>query len=92
MNSRILKLIVGGALLGAAIFFIPFFLLKVAAVILIFGLFRWMFKGRGRSGRWAGFADRIRSMSDEEYANFKAGGHGPCGRSRNKLATESVQS
>ncbi len=92
MNHRILILIVGGALLGAAIFFIPFFLLKVGVILLMFGLFRWMFKGTGRSGRWAGFADRIRSMSDEEYANFKAGGHGPCGGSRNKLATESVQS
>lgn len=92
MNTRFLKLIVGGALLGAAIFFVPFFLLKIAVVFLLFGLFKWIFKGKGRSNRWAGFADRIRSMSDEEYADFKSGaGHGHCGGRRNKLATVKVQ-
>ena len=92
MNTRFLKLIVGGILLGAAIFFVPFFLLKVAGIFLIFGLVIWIFKGRRHSRHhWGGFADKIRSMSDEEYATFKARNH-RCNGWKSDLATEKAQS
>ena len=93
MDSRFLKLVVGGILLGTAIFFVPFFLLKIAGMFLIFGLVMWIFKGRRRSHHWGGYADRIRSMSEEEYADFKSkASHGHCGGWRNKMETEKAQS
>ena len=92
MNTRFLKLIVGGILLGAAVFFVPFFLLKLASIFLIFGIVMWIFKGRRHSHRgWGGFADKIRSMSDEEFAAFKTHDH-RCGGWRSDLKTEKVQS
>lgn len=82
---KILKPILFGAILGAALFYIPFFILRVAIVFLIVGgLFR-IFRGRGRwrggphgygpgsfrSGHRLAFADKVRAMSDEEYTQFK---------------------
>ena len=77
MNRNIVKPIVAGVLLGAALFFIPFFALRVAAFILIAGLIFRLFTGRRRFSRNFGdqrfaFADRIRNMSEEEYQHFKA--------------------
>jgi hypothetical protein len=77
MNNQVLKTIIFGALLGAAIFAAPFFVLKVLAFFLIVGLFFRIFRGRrgrkgwGRAWGWA-YADKIRSMNDQEYQDFKA--------------------
>ncbi|WP_461043226.1 hypothetical protein [Spirosoma harenae] len=81
MNNNLLRSILAGALLGAALFIMPFFLLRVLVFFLIIGaLFRLFGRrryGRGgwRPGRGYGympaFADRIRQMSDEEYSQFK---------------------
>lgn len=73
MNRTNVKLIVGGILLGVAVYFVPFFVMKIFVFFLIFGMFGWFFRGRRRHYRnyqW-GMADRIRSMSDEEFAEFK---------------------
>ena len=77
MNRNIVKPVVAGILIGAALFFIPFFVLRVAAFILIAGLIFRLFTGRRRfSGNFGNqrfaFADRIRNMSEEEYQSFKA--------------------
>ena len=69
---QILKTAIAGALIGAALFWMPFFVLKVAVFVLIIGAFIGFF----RSHRWRGskgwaFADRIRGMSDEDYSQFK---------------------
>ncbi len=76
MTRSILKPILAGILIGAALFFMPFFLLRVLIVFLIIGgLFR-LFGGRGFRGRYGrgfhpAFADKIRNMSDEEYNEYK---------------------
>lgn len=90
MNT-ILKSILAGLLLGAALFILPFFLLRMFLFfLLIGGLFR-LIRGRRRGywgyggpGRWGhghrfAFTDRIRQMSDEEYAAFKQRKQGPWG-------------
>ncbi len=81
MNLQILKPILIGAALGAALFLVPFFVLKVIVFFLLIGLI-FRFFGRGRYYRgyrgpayrgpagWA-YADKIRGMSDEDYENFK---------------------
>ncbi len=91
MTRSILKPILAGILIGAALFFLPFFLLRVLIVFLIIGgLFR-LFGGRGFRGRYGrgfhpAFADRIRSMSDEEYNQYKQR-IGSCGSNNNSKQT-----
>jgi hypothetical protein len=79
MNAQIMKPIIGGLLIGAALFFFPFFLVKVLVFFLIVGLlfrlFGWK-RYRGPGG-WA-YADKIRNMSDEDYHQFKANWSGRC--------------
>jgi hypothetical protein len=77
MNTQVLKTIVFGALIGAALFAAPFFVAKVLLFFLVIGLFFRIFRVRRhyRHG-WRGpygwaYADKIRGMSDEEFANFK---------------------
>jgi len=73
MNRTFSKLIVGGILFGAFLFFLPFLLFKVFFFFLILGTISWFFRGRRKNYaqyRWA-MADRIRSMSDEEYQQFR---------------------
>lgn len=84
MNLRIVKPIAAGVLLGAAVFFIPFFVLRVAAFLLILGMVLRLFAGRRRFGsrfadRRIAFADHIRNMNEEEYDRFKAGFASGCG-------------
>ncbi len=91
MKRSIFKPIVAGILIGAALFFIPFFLLRVLIVFLIIGgLFR-LFGGRGFRGRYnrgfhPAFADKIRNMSDEEYNQYKQN-MGSCGSNNNSKQT-----
>ena len=78
MNNQVLKTILFGALLGAAIFAAPYFALKVLLFFLIVGFFFRIFRGRrhyhgrGWKGPWGwSYADKIRTMSDEDYQAFK---------------------
>ncbi|MBD2702152.1 hypothetical protein IC229_15985 [Spirosoma sp. BT702] len=89
MNNTLLKSILAGLLIGAALFIMPFFLLRFFIFIFIIGLlFRLFGRGRHRRGWGRGwgygpgpmpaFADRIRQMSDEEYNTFKQRFSGNC--------------
>ncbi|MCH5715127.1 hypothetical protein [Niabella hibiscisoli] len=97
MNRSIVKPIIGGVLIGAALFFIPFFVLRVAVLVLIVGLLFRLF-GRGSWGpgsrrheRFTRFADKVRNMTDEEYAQFKERFQYGCGgRDRKAAATQSI--
>jgi hypothetical protein len=74
MKSSIFKPIVFGVLFGAAAFFVPFFLIKVifffALMSFIFRMFWWSKRGHHLQYRLA-YADKLRNMTDEEYAVFK---------------------
>ncbi len=92
MKRSIFKPILAGILIGAALFFIPFFLLRVLIVFLIIGgLFR-LFGGRGFRGRYnrgfhPAFADKIRNMSDDEEYNQYKQNMGSCGSNNNSKQT-----
>ena len=79
MNSQIIKTIIVGALLGAAIFAAPYFVLKAFVFLLVIGLLIRLFRGRRyyRRGPWGfhggmAFAEKVRSMSDDEFEEFKS--------------------
>ncbi len=72
MTKSILKLVVIGMLIGITVFFMPMFIL---GIFIFFVLIRFFI---GNSIRRNGFrkyrlafADKIRSMNDEEYVIFK---------------------
>lgn len=95
MNKSILKTIIAGALAGVALFFMPFFLLRVFGFFLIAGTFFRFFIGHGlRRGFGPGmrpaFADKIRSMSDEEYNQFKQNAQQHCGKNTYAQETTST--
>jgi len=74
---KLIKPVLAGILLGAALFFIPFFVLRVTVFLLIIGIVFSFFAGRRRFGRRfterrMAFVDHIRNMSEEEYNRFKA--------------------
>lgn len=81
MNNTLVKSILAGLLIGAALFIMPFFLLRFVVFFLIIGaLFRLFGGGRFRRRGWGrgwgygrdyAFTDRIRQMSDDEYGQFK---------------------
>ncbi|MEI7502393.1 MAG: hypothetical protein WCJ61_03835 [Paludibacter sp.] len=92
MTKSILRTIVIGILIGATAYFMPHLLL---GMFLFFALLRaFMCCGRGhcgshrRGGRFQ-MMDKIRSMSDEEYVEFK-NNHGlGCCHSKQKCETDS---
>jgi hypothetical protein len=91
MTGSILKPILAGMLIGAALFFMPFFLLRVLVVFLIIGALFRLFGGRGFRGRYGrgfhpAFADRIRNMSDDEYNQYKQN-IASCGTNNNSTQT-----
>ena len=81
MNNTLLRSILAGLLVGAALFIMPFFLIRMVVFLLIISaLFRLFGGGRFRRGGWRrgwgyghtpAFTDRIRQMSNEEYNQFK---------------------
>jgi len=83
MNKSILKTVVGGILLGTVVFFTGPLLLIILVLKFIFtpfgirrrmtfeGFRPWGFGGPGMGGSGFAFADKIRSISDEDYASFK---------------------
>ena len=86
MNKSILKTIVAGILFGAAAFYMPFFLIRGLLFILIIGALLRFFvrphfgKRFGVRGFHVAFADKIRTMSDEEYAGYKQKSESHCGK------------
>lgn len=75
---KIFRAVIAGILAGAALFFLPFFILRGFLFILFIGfIIRLFVVGRFRRGGFGGqsfhprFADKIRSMSDDEYNKFK---------------------
>jgi len=78
MTKQLVKPILVGILVGAALFVLPFFVLRVLVFfLLIGGLFRLL---AGRWSRWGRYgygrfhpamADAIRSMSEEDYQAFR---------------------
>jgi len=75
MTTRILRPIFAGIVLGAAVFFFPFFLLRVLLIVLVIGalftLFRRRGYGRHYRGYYLSFADKVRNMTEDEYRAFK---------------------
>lgn len=76
------RLALGGVLAGAALYFFPFLLPMVGAILLLGLLFRLVFGFRRGFGPWRrpAFAARWHAMSDEERARFRAGHAWRCGR------------
>ena len=85
---KILKLIITGLIAGAALFFMPFFILRIAIAVFLIAsllkLFGWRRFGSNKFGN-AGFAyaDKIRNMSEEEFNSFKQNNRNNCGRTKN---------
>ena|SRR6478735_1905610 len=82
MNRSILKPILFGVLFGAAAFFVPFLIVKMIVffmiISLIFRVFWWGGRGHHMKYHFA-YADKLRKMSEEEYAAFKNNaGRGNC--------------
>lgn len=83
MNGQMLRTILAGALIGAVIFAVPWFALKVVLFLLIIGIFFRVFRGRGHRGRYGWtYPDKIRSMNDQEYEEFKNKWGSRCGYGR----------
>ena len=80
MKKSIFKAILGGALLGAVIFFtgpLIFIVLLLKFIFTPFGMGRMMFTNRGMGfGRMGmpplAFAEKVRNMSEEDYNSFTA--------------------
>ncbi len=77
MNREIVKPILIGILLGAALFIMPFFLIRALVFFLIIGALFRLFRGGRRFRRWhhrelhPAFTDTIRDMSEEEYKVYR---------------------
>ncbi|MDH4473876.1 MAG: hypothetical protein QE487_14820 [Fluviicola sp.] len=73
MATTLLKSILIGTLMGAMIFFAPGFIIGLFITFLIFRL---MIGRKMRGGKYGeyrlAFADKVRSMNDEEYEQFKS--------------------
>ena len=76
MTISILKAVVIGAFLGTALFFMPGLILVFLLLLMATRLFGYR---RGMQHRLA-FAEKIRTMSDEDYEQFKQQPYGHCRR------------
>lgn len=77
MKRKILKLAIGSVALGTALFFAPFLVLKIVALIFFIGaIMRMIFWRRiflhAKPMMQLAYTDRIRNMSEEEYTSFKS--------------------
>ena len=94
MNKSIFKAVLGGIIVGVAAFFVPKF---VVGFLLFMGIIRLIgcckphgCCGGHRQGHKVHFADKIRSMSEAEYAEFKSKMDGGCCKG-NKCETEKCE-
>lgn len=91
MARQIFKSILLGILIGALFFLMPFFILKFLLIFLLIGAICRLWWGGGRRRGWRyynyhAYTDKIRNMSEEEYAAYKqkwqgynCGGDNTCG-------------
>jgi hypothetical protein len=82
MTKHILKTILAGVLAGAALFIMPFFLIRILVFFLIIGaVIRLLGGGRHRCGgrRRYAFAEKFSNMTEEERAAFKQKMQDRCG-------------
>ena len=83
---NIVRPIIAGILIGAVLFFMPFFFVRILLFFLIIGAIFRFFIGRRswgyRRGFDSSFTDNIRNMSDEEYNRFKQTVNQGCGYNR----------
>jgi hypothetical protein len=82
------KSILAGVLFGTAMFLMPFFLIQLFIVMLLFGLAFRLFAGRRIHSRRMMYAQYVRNMSDEEFAQFKNGQYHSCRRPQTTEFTE----
>ena len=80
---KILKSIVIGALFGTAAYFMPKLIIGMFLFFAITRLFMSKRCGKGKFGTHRlAFMDKVRSMTEEEYTNFKNSmSNGCCGHS-----------
>jgi hypothetical protein len=80
---NIIRPIIAGILIGTALFFMPFFFVRILLFFLIIAAIFRFFIGRRfrgyRRGFDSSFTDNIRNMSDEEYNRFKQNISQGCG-------------
>lgn len=73
MKNSILKTVVMGAIFGALLFFMPFFLLGLFICFSIFGMMmRRRMHHMGYGFHQFAYADKIRNMNEDEYQHFKS--------------------
>lgn len=89
MKNSIFKTVVMGALFGALLFFMPFFII---GMFVCFGIFGFMMRRRMKHMGYGYYqfvmADKIRNMNEEEYQNFKHNmQHHRCGQYHNQNNT-----
>jgi hypothetical protein len=85
MKTQMIKLILGGALLGAGLFFVPFLILKVFLFFAIAGLLFRLFGGRRHHGHYWSRLEYVRSLSNEDFEKYKNAHHmHGCGRGYNQ--------
>jgi hypothetical protein len=84
MTKSLITTIAKGMLIGTALFFLPPFLLLLFIPLMLFHIFMFRkMKGGNYHNYKLAFADKVRSMSDEDYEQFKS--QGPehcCGKNR----------
>jgi hypothetical protein len=72
MKHSILKTILFGAVVGATLFFMPFFLMGLFITFSLFAFFMRRRMGHMHYGRHQfAFADKIRNMNEAEYQAMK---------------------
>lgn len=72
MTKQILKTILAGILAGAALFVMPFFLIRVFVFIMIMAaIIKLLAGGRYRYGRHYAFAEKFANSTEEERAAFR---------------------
>ncbi len=92
MTKQIIKTVLAGILAGAALFLVPFILIRVLLFVLLIGAVarllgrRYHYRGRMHPA----FAEQIRNMSEEEWAQYRQNYNGHCGRRRHP-ASETKQ-
>jgi len=89
MKTQMIKLILGGALFGAGLFFLPFLMLKVFLFFMILGFFFKLFGGRHRYAKHWSKLEFVRSLSNEDFEKYKnSHGHYNCGHHHNHNSSQ----
>lgn len=72
MTKSILKTVVFGSLVGAALFFMPKILVSIFLFFVLIRLLVGRRMGHGRFNKYQFvYADKIRNMNEDEYSEFK---------------------